>query len=274
MKRISYKTLASAFALALTLGAASAQAFSINPNAVHFTTRIYNDCPASTVTTDGSAYPASIFIDDTFLPCSGFANLHIWQFSNDGGATASEFDNWSDFSFTTTMTMTGNDANGGEAGVNISPWYSAIDGRINCRVPDGEVAAFGGRMPFYSWTDPAHGGLHYVLGTPITLTMTYHHNGLTSASPGTVAYNVLYNSVNYPAGPFALDLGNASEDPPHGVWGILSPAHVGGFFQPRLDPGNFASTLRATWTNIQYTNFASTTPTEKSSWGKLKSLYR
>lgn len=274
MKRIGYKTLAGAFALALTLGAASAQAYSINPNGVHFITRIYNDCPASTVTTDASAYPATIFIDDTFLPCSGFANLHVWEFSDDGGATSATFDNWSDFSFTSTLVLSGDDANGAEAGINIAPWWFVADGRINCRVPDGEIAAFGGRMPFYRWTDADKGGLIMLKDTPITLTMTYHHNGLTSASPGTVAYNVFYNGNNYPAGPFNLDEGNASEDPPHGLWGILSPAHVGGFMQDRLDPGNFNSKMRATWTNTTYTNFANTTPAEKTSWGKLKSLYR
>jgi hypothetical protein len=274
MKRIGYKTLVGAFALTLTLGAASAQAYSVNPNGVHFITRIFNDCPASTVTTDGSAYPATVFIDDTLLPCSGFANLHVWQFSTDGGATGALIDNWADFSFTTTMVLGGNDANGSEAGVNIAPWWFVADGRINCRIPDGEIAAFGGRMPFYSWTDPSHGGLHYVANTPITLTMTYHHNGLTSASPGTIEYNVFYGGNNYPAGPFALDQGNPGEDPPHGLWGILSPASAGGYLQARLDPGNFQSTMRATWTNTQYTNYSSTTAAEKTSWGKLKSLYR
>ena len=53
------------------------------------------------------------------------------------------------FSADVTLSGTGD----GEAGLQISPWWSPnVDGRFNVRTPDGEVACFGGRLPFYSFT--------------------------------------------------------------------------------------------------------------------------
>jgi hypothetical protein len=269
MKRISYYILAS---LALVAFAAVAQAQTPNPNGVFYTLRNWNDCPASTVTTGGS-YPSSFYIDDSVLPCTGFANQHIWRFSEDGGATPAVFHNNSNFTFCADLVISGADANGGEAGINIAPWWSISDGRINVRVPDGEVAAFGGRMPFYSWT--ASDAVAYVQGTTIHLMMSYVSgpSGPSESSPGQVQYSVTYNSNTYTTPWFLLDMGNPSEDPPHGLWGILDPASAGGFFQPRMEPGNFDSNLRATWSNVCYTNLQAV-PTQSTSWGRLKGLYR
>jgi len=277
MKRIGYYILAALAAMAF---ASVASAQTPNPNGVIYTTRLYNDCPASTVTTGGS-YPSSIFIDDSVLPCSGFANLHIWQFSEDGGATAAEFHNNSNFHFCADLTLTGLDSNGGEAGINIAPWWWVADGRINCRVPDGEIAAFGGRMPAANWTDPLNPGnfwgssLHFALNTPIHLEMTYISGptGPSASAPGQAQYSVTYNAITYTTPWLLFDQGTAAEDPPHGLWGILNPAHAGGFLQARLDPGNFSSFLHAQWSNICYDNLQ-VVPTQTTSWGQLKSLYR
>ena len=269
MKRIGYHFFA---ALALVAFASIAHAQTPNPNGVAYLLRVFNDCPASTVTTGGS-YPSSFYIDDSVLPCSGFANLHIWQFSEDGGATGAVFHNNSNFHFCADVTITGQDNNGGEAGINIAPWWFVGDGRINVRVPDGEVAAFGGRMPFYSWT--ANNGVVYSLGSTIHLEMTYVSGpfGPSAAAPGQVQYSVTYGANTYTTPWFLLDQGNTAEDPPHGLWGILNPASAGGFFQPRLDPGNFTSNLRATFSNVCYDNLQ-VVPAQTSSWGRLKGLYR
>jgi hypothetical protein len=269
MKRNGYCMLAM---LALVAFASIAEAQTPNPNGVFYTLRNWNDCPASTVTTGGS-YPSSFYIDDTMLPCTGYANQHIWRFSEDGGATPAVFHNNSNFIFYATLVISGADANGGEAGINIAPWWSLSDGRINVRIPDGEIAAFGGRMPFFSWT--ATYGLHYVQDTPIQLQMMYLSgpSGPSAGAPGQVQYSVVYGGNTYTTPVFLLDQGNTSEDPPHGLWGILDPASAGGFFQPRLDPGNFNSNLRATWSNVCYMNLQPV-PTQPSSWGRLKSLYR
>ncbi len=56
----------------------------------------------------------------------------------------------------------------GEAGLRCSPWWSPnVDGRFNVRVGDGEIAVFGGRLPFYSFTG-SH-GINYVRGDVIHL---------------------------------------------------------------------------------------------------------
>src|SRR5438093_12863704 len=56
-------------------------------------TRTFNDCSLSTLTVTNN-YPASISITDVMDPlCVGFANLHSFSFSSDGGATAADFDN-------------------------------------------------------------------------------------------------------------------------------------------------------------------------------------
>jgi hypothetical protein len=251
MKRIGYYFFA---ALALVAFASIAQAQTPNPNGVFYSLRFFNDCPASTVTTGGS-YPSSFYIDE------------------DGGATGAVFGNNANFHFCSDMTITGQDTNGGEAGINIAPWWFPGDGRINCRIPDGEIAAFGGRMPFFSWT--ANYGLHYVQDTPIHLEMTYISGpfGPSAAAPGQVQYSVTYDGNTYTTPWFLLDEGNVSEAPVHGSWGILNPATAGGFFQPRLDPGNFSSNLRATFSNVCYENLQ-VVPTQTTTWGRLKGLYR
>ena len=278
MKRFGTHILA-VLALAATTSVALAQ--TPNPNGVHYSLRVFNDCPASTVTTGGS-YPSSFYIDDSVLPCSGWANLHVWRFSEDGGANPAVFHNNSNFHFCADLVITANNANGAEAGINIAPWWFIGDGRINVRIPDGEIAAFGGRMPFVTWTNPADpnfnfwgSSLHYVAGTTIHLEMSYVSGpyGPSQAAPGKVQYSVTYDGNTYTTPWLLLDQGNPSEDPPHGLWGILDPASAGGFLQARLDPGNFSSFCRATFNNVCYDNLQ-VVPTQNTSWGRLKGLYR
>ena len=276
MKRIGYHILGALVLVAMT---SVAQAQTPNPNGAYFDLKLWNDCPASTATSGGS-YPSSFYIDDTLLPCSGFANLHVWRFSEDGGATPAVFHNNSNFHFCADMVITANNANGGEAGINIAPWWFLADGRINVRIHDGEIAAFGGRMPFVTWTNPASAqnywgsALHYVAGTTIHLEMSYVSGpyGPSQAAPGKVQYSVTYEGNTYTTPWLLLDQGNAAEDPPHGQWGILDPASAGGFLQARLDPGNFNSFVRATWNNVCYDNLQ-VVPTQNTSWGRVKSLY-
>lgn len=234
----------------------------------------FNDCPTSTITGINN-YPASISVEDhdSFGACFGWANLHAWSFSADG-STAAEFANNAAFSFSCEMTINrlGGEANDGtEAGIRISPWWSPFtDGRINCRIPDGEIACFGGRLPFYTFTG-SHGMLA-TAGTPITLEMIYRPNGLSMASPGTITYNVTIGATSHTSGPLAFDMGNPAEDPPYGLWGILNQARAGGFMQGPNGSGP-DNHMKVTWNNIQFSN-DKPTATETSTWGKLKTLYR
>src|SRR5262245_66144839 len=97
MERIPLRSLSwSPVFLALISGAPLARPVS---NGATIETRTFNDCPISTVTTSNN-YPASIEITDAMdTLCVGFANLHSWSFSEDGGSTAAAFNNNSNFHF-------------------------------------------------------------------------------------------------------------------------------------------------------------------------------
>lgn len=284
MKRIGYNSLAFLAALALTTGvSAVASAATPVPNDVWFNLNTWTVCPGSPVITTNS-YPSSVAIEHQFLVCNGWAELHTWRLSADGGASAALLPNASDFSFSATVTMTGVDANGGETGINITPWWDGVTrpwgapypydgGRVNCRVPDGEIACFGGRMPFYNFT--AAEGIAFAMNSPLSITMTYHCNGLSAGSPGTMQYGLVWLGVPYSSPVLPMDEGNPAEGATWGNWGILKDATAGGFFQARMDPASIADPahLKAEWTNIVFTS-NEVTPTTKTSWGQLKSLYR
>jgi len=251
--------------LALALLASGALAAPI-PNSAKITTRIFNDCPGSTVTTTNT-YPALVAIGDQNAGCVGFANLHNWRFSADGGATAIDFANGDGFRFCANLVLDGTGQ--GESGLQIAPWWSEVDGRLNVRTTDGEIACFGGRLPFYSFT--GSNGLVYVKGTPIQLEIIYKPNGLSMASPATIEYIVGYGGT-FSSGPLPFDQGNPAEDPPHGQWGDLTPTHVGGHFQFFVGQSGPQGSLTASWRDICYEEKSvGVAPTQ---WGAMKALYR
>jgi|SRR5882672_3652515 len=268
MNRIRYY-VAAALAIAAFASVASIASASPAVNGAVVVTRVFNDCPSSTVTPT-NAYPASISVTDMNIDCLGFANRHVWDFSTDGGATAAAFANNDQFSFCATLVLDG--TGGGEGGLSLQPWWAQYtDGQFMCNSRSGEIACFGGRLPFYSFT--VNHGLTYVKGTPITLSIDYRPNGLSSASPATITYNITYNAISYTSGPLAFDSGNTAEDPPHGLWGCLTPAWVGGYamFYLPSDP-TVTYNDSVVWSNICYEQ--GPTAATPSSWGKVKAQYR
>jgi hypothetical protein len=250
MRRIGHSSLAFLAALALVVSIATSVSAAPPPNSIRVVERIYNDCPLSTVTTVNN-YPASLSITDSWNGlCVGFANLHAWTFSGDGGATSLNLGNAGNYKFKATVTLTGTGTV--EGGIQLAPWWSATDGRFQARIPDGEVACFGGRLPFYSFT--ASNGVVYVAGTPITLEIEYQAHALTGADPAKIQYRLTYGSNSYSSPLLPFDQGNPSENPPHGLWGALNPAHAGGVVQ--VNNGSGGSGYNATWTNIEYSNLA------------------
>lgn len=232
--------------LAAVAGAACA---SPNINSAVINERIFND-DANSVFTSVNNYPSAITLSDLMVDGDGiggeFANFHNWRLS-DNGVSAAVFNNGDSFSLFTDITVSGN----GEAGLSLAPWWSHdIDGRFNLRTSDGEVAIFGGRLPFYSFT--ASHGVVYANGSTVNIGMVYSANGLSAGSPATIEY--FYNDgVNsYSSGALAFDMGNPAEDPPHGLWGMLNDARVGGYMQVFIDQGNSANGLVTTWGNIDY----------------------
>jgi hypothetical protein len=205
-------------------------------------TRIWNDNPASTVTVTNS-YPSAITIKDEQTATGGWANLHNFHLSADGGATAALFANGDSFAFSADVTMTGT-ANS-EAGLLISPWWSAdTDGKFMINAGNGEIAIFGGRLPFYSFT--AQQALTYVKGETIGMGVVYRVNSLSALDPGTIEYIITKGSTTYTSGQIAFDQGNASEAPVHGEYGLLNTFQVGGYFQAQVGNPN--------WEQISFTN--------------------
>src|SRR5262245_6558659 len=211
--------------IALAVIAPQSGAASPIPNSAVIQTRIFNDCGTSTISTTNN-YPSQVAIGDNLDCTSGFANLHNWRFSNDG-STPLVFNNGDGFRFCADLTITGNGQ--GEAGLQLAPWWSQdVDGRLNVRTTDGEIACFGGRLPFYNFT--AQHGIHYVKGNLIHVEIKYSPHALSQANPGTIEYTVTYQAQTYMSGPLAFDQGNPAEN--HGTWGILNDARVGGHIQP------------------------------------------
>jgi len=266
MKRIGYSLVACT--LALAFAASVAAAGTPTPNGAAINMRVFNDCPTS-IAGNVNAYPASILFNETNVNCVGGINLHTWSYSSDGGATPAEFDNNSCFSIGATMVISGTSQV--EGGLRLSPWWSPhADGFFNVKANfgGGEIAVFGGRLPFYSFT--ANHGLNYAAGTPIRLEMYYDPNSLTAGHPAAIEYRVIYGGSSYSSGALAFDQGNAGEDPPHGLWGILSPAYAGGRFQHFTNtPG---SSAEAMFTDITFGGC--TTPAKSSTWGNIKATYR
>ena len=261
--------LASALGMAVAWLATGTAAFAAPvPNSAVLHLRVFNDCPISVLSTT-NLYPAAITIDDqnqTPPFCAGFANLHTWRFSTDG-VNAIQFLNGDGFEYSATVVLNGT----GEGGLNLSPWWSPdADGLFNVRTTDGEIACFGGRMPFFSFT--AAFGLVYVNNTPITLGIQYYPNGLSQASPAQIVYNLTYNSTNYTSGLLNFDQGNASEDPPHGQWGALNPWYAGGYVKMFVFPAGQPHGIFAQWSNI--TSNDTSVPVSPGSWSKVKQLYR
>jgi hypothetical protein len=209
------------------------------------TLRTFNDCGISNLSSTNN-YPAQIQITDEMNPlCVGFANLHSFSFSEAGAETAVVFDNNSNYHFAADFMISG--AGEGEGGLRISPWYGKyVDGRMMANATTGEIACFGGALPFYSFT--GNHGITYTRGTTIHMEATYLANDLSEVHPASIQYRVVYNGNTYdsPVLPFGEQNPNECV---HGLWGNLNDGRVGGYFQPRANTG---ASLTATWSNIQF----------------------
>jgi hypothetical protein len=268
MNRIGYSIFAALALVTLLCSAHVAQA-APTVNGALVLTRIFDDCPSATVNTSNN-FPAQIQIQTLNNDCFGFTERHGWDFSADGGATAIDFGNGDNFTYCATVVEDG--SGGGEAGLRLSPWWSLeVDGMFNARATDGEIASFGGRLPFYSFT--AAQGLHYVKGQPVYMQIDYHCNGLSQSSPATIVYSLVLNGIPYASGPLAFDEGNPAENPPYGLWGMLNDGRVGGHLQYFLSSVPPPSDIHALWEHICYSTLDAT-PTESTTWGAVKALYR
>jgi hypothetical protein len=269
MIRINYYRVACSTVCMLVMisGLAAAVFASPAPNSAVIKMRIFNDYPFSVVSTT-NAYPATVMIQDDFIgPCC-FANLHNWRFSEDGTNPAI-FMNADMFRFAADLTITG--TSNGEAGLQVAPWFSSdVDGRFNVRVPDGEIACFGGVLPFYSFTGAY--GIRYERGQTIHLEINYIPNSNTDIDPATIEYKLVLNGQSYTSGPLSMGGCNVGEQPIYGCYGVLNFAQAGGFLQ--AFNGAPTGPVRATWSSITYSPDPKPTAAVRTTWGKIKTLYR
>lgn len=243
-------SLAGGWAAALATAAFAASAFASPAiDSAVINERVFNDVPTSTFTST-NLYPGTVSLKDEGLDAaSGFANRHNFRLSDNGGVSGAVFLNGDSFSFSADVTLNGT-ANM-EGGLNLSPWWSQnVDGMFNMRTSDGEVAVFGGRLPFYSFTG-SH-GVTYTKGDTVRLGMTYSANGLSMADPATIEYTYDDGVTVYSSGLLAFDEGNPAEDPPYGLWGMLNDARVGGYTQILNDAGTPGNWGEAVFENMSY----------------------
>jgi hypothetical protein len=208
-------------------------------------TRIFNDDPSSALTPINN-YPASVSFSDTPTGV-GFANLHNFHLADAG--VEHSFANAEPFAFSADLMISG--AGQAEGGLQIAPWWAPdTDGRFNFRTTDGEIAAFGGRLPFYSFT--AQQGLTYTKGTTVRAGVVYDPNSLSAADPATIVYNITIGATTYTSGPLSFDEGNPAEAPVYGAWGHLEDARVGGYVQVFTNGSGAGNNVTASWGNISY----------------------
>lgn len=205
--------------------------------------RVFNDCPTSTLLS-GNSYPTSVYISDTIdAACVGFSNLHIWTLSTNG-SSSKLYANNSSFSISADVTISG--TCDGQGGLKISPWWSNSDGLFSLNSSTGEIACYGGRLPFYSFT--ISNSITYTKGTTVNLKIIYRPHSLTSGDPATMEY-IYNNGTGYTSGPLPFDEGNPAEG--YGSWGILNDATVGAFEMVFIQGST--QNLYTSWNNIVYT---------------------
>ena len=144
-------------------GAARAQFESINSNAVGL--RYFGDIPASSVQVTQNTYPGLLEFQESFpaRPAgqSG-SNRHIGVLSADSGVSPFIIPHNVAWYYEATVRMTGAASN--QVGLHIggigSNWppgnLNADTGVVMVNGINGEIAAFGGWLPFFSTFDPAY----------------------------------------------------------------------------------------------------------------------
>src|SRR5437899_7921616 len=104
-------------------------------------------------------------------PSAALPDLHSFPTRRSSDLTAAVFNNNAIFRFGADVKIDG--AGEGEGGLRLSPWYGQfVDGRFMANATTGEIACFGGALPFYSFT--VNHGITYTKGTTIRFEETYN----------------------------------------------------------------------------------------------------
>lgn len=213
-----------------TAGLATAQVSTIN--STHLEPRFFNDVPGSNLTIT-NPWP-TVTIDDANVSApTGYANRHFWNLSNDGGNTSYLFQPTDYWTLRFNLKLTSVGTKNKEAGVML---MNSINGDHIFLVKmdnGGEVAAFGGAFPFYSFTIQYDD--HYVLGTDVTMAVTYFKDPADNIDKIIYRYNNHFSPAQAVAN----------------LEGYLLPdTRIGGYLQVVNDPNNPNNEGRAEYTNI------------------------
>lgn len=194
--------------------------------------REFNDVPGSSFSVIGNYSTLIRFTDFGVSAPTGFANRHAWRFSNNAGASAYQFQNNDYFQVSMTLRLQANPSSPRkEAGFLFNTLGG--DGQFIVNSDAGEIVAFGGPLPFYSFN--ASNGLSYTPGSNIILGMHYF------LDPGTGLRSIQYsaNGILSPILPFT----NLEQ-------GIINNSTLGGYFQIVNDSSNPFNSGIADFQNI------------------------
>lgn len=171
---MTIRTTSLAISLIAFAGFAQAQV-----NGVKIQERIFNDYPNSKLVTTNN-FPSMVQFNESNFGSGGFANRHAAYFSADSGATAKDFNYTDAFDFSFTLDLDATPAGGREAGFHVN---SGGDYGFFGVLPNGEIAAFGGSLPFFTsgtgvWTP----------GNEVQLRMVHKPGDGTAANPSVMDY--------------------------------------------------------------------------------------
>ena len=225
-------------ALATLAGTAMASDISA-VNGFKVESRFWNDYPTSALTT-ANAFPSISWHEDfSGSPLPGpWANKHVAWLSDDGGASRFGLHGGGEgaayggqsFSITTSVNISptaGTDRRKEGAlfirnpRPNHTPYY-VDDGEVLVAGDNGEVAVFGGVMPFHSF-----GAFCYTPGTTASLTFSYFAPG--TASPTLGAYRLEFTDAVTGYHDSGMKFWGAAE--PDGCVGFNNGTQIGFFAQ-------------------------------------------
>lgn len=238
--------MSSRFALAAFVVAgiaASALADDISAaNGIQVNARVFNDFPTSMLTIDGVDRPApetyarpglgTFHINEKFPmgTVGGFANKHIGYLSSDGGATSLNLhtlQSWTmDFDVKLTAPGIGPRKEAGIRIENPRPALGYTDEGLVLIASDGEVAVFGGVMPFTGL------GNSYSLGETAHVTFRYFAPG--EADPVLGAYQLIFSDPIKGVKDSGIKIWGAAE--PDGTRGFNDGTKIGFVAQNQRNP--------------------------------------
>ncbi|HZW08403.1 MAG TPA: hypothetical protein VFF69_00730 [Phycisphaerales bacterium] len=223
-----------AFGLAAIVAASGAAAVAdvTDIDSVQIQERRFNDYSGSTLVTTNN-FPSLVRFDESNFGSGGFANQHVAWFSGDGGASHYDFARTDRFVISLDVTLdVGSTSPRKEAGFRFDTFQAGE--AFFFVTSDGEVAAFGGMLPFHSF------GHVYTPGSTASLSLIYTPDDDGDAFDGDAStFEYVYNGTS--SGPLAVsNLEN----------GILDGTQGGFYVQNQPDDNNPSDFSVASFANI------------------------